>query len=139
HRFKVKPLTQTPEAESDANFSPDGKRIAFLRSGQLWTMSADGTDAKAVVKDVQVFDYDWSPDSKYFAFARSDGSYASEIYIAPSTGGEAKNVSRYATYNADVTWSKAGKKLGFVGQRRSGAGYFVLTLQKPGVPGLTLP
>src|SRR5207248_10006412 len=37
------------------------------------------------------------------------------------------------------TWSKAAKKLGFVGQRRSGAGYFVLTLQKPGVPGLTLP
>ncbi|HEX4588967.1 MAG TPA: MdsD protein, partial [Gemmataceae bacterium] len=78
HRFKVKPLTQTPEAESDANFSPDGKRIAYLRSGQLWTMSADGTDAKAVVKDVQVFDYDWSPDGKYFAFARTDGSYASE-------------------------------------------------------------
>ncbi|HEY1380219.1 MAG TPA: MdsD protein, partial [Gemmataceae bacterium] len=36
HRFKVKPLTHTPEAESDATFSPDGKRIAYLRAGQLW-------------------------------------------------------------------------------------------------------
>lgn len=134
HRFKVKALTQTPEAESDAMFSPDGKRIAFLKSGQLWTMNADGTDAKALVKDVQVFDYDWSPDGKYLAFARTDGSYASEIYIIPSAGGEAKNVTRYATYNGDVTWSKSGKRLGFVGQRRSGTTYQILSLQRPSAP-----
>jgi tricorn protease len=133
HRFKVKRLTETPDAESDAKFSPDGKRIAYLRSGQLWTMAADGTDVKTVVKGVQVFDYDWSPDSKYFAFARTDGSYASEIYIVPSTGGEAKNVTHYATFNGDVTWSKTGKKLGFIGQRRSGYLYHVLSLQKPAV------
>jgi tricorn protease len=133
HRFKVKPLTQTPEAESDATFAPDGKRIAYLKSGQLWTMNADGTDAKAIVKEVQVFDYDWSPDGKYLAFARTDGSYASEIYIVPSTGGAATNVTRYATYNGDITWSKSGKKLGFVGQRRGGSLYHVLPLQRPAV------
>jgi tricorn protease len=136
HRFKVKQLTKTPDAESEAMFSPDGKRIAFLRSGQLWTMNADGGDPKAIVKDVQVFDYDWSPDGKYFALARTDGSYASEIYIVPSSGGEAKNVTRYATYNGDVTWSKSGKKIGFVGLRRGGYGYQVLTLQRPAVPSI---
>ena len=136
HRFKVKRLTETPEAESEATFSPDGKRIAYLKSGQLWTMKADGTDAKAVVKDVQVFDYDWSPDSKYIAFARNDGSYASEIYIVPSAGGEAKNVTHYATYNGDITWSKAGKRLGFVGQHRGGHFYHVLRLQKPAMPSI---
>src|SRR5262249_47789118 len=46
NRFKVRPLTQTPEAESEARFAPDGKRIAYLRAGQLWTMNADGSDAK---------------------------------------------------------------------------------------------
>ncbi len=136
HRFKVKRLTQTPDAESDAAFSPDGKRIAYLRSGQLWTMNADGSGTKAVVKDVQVFDYDWSPDGKYFVFARNDGSYASELYIVPSAGGTAKNVTHYATYNGDVTWSKTGKKLGFVGQRRGGSFFHVLNLQKPAVPSI---
>src|SRR5204862_2918389 len=62
NRFKVRALTQTPEAESDPSFAPDGKRIAFLRAGQLWTMNADGSGAKPLVKDVQVFDYTWSPD-----------------------------------------------------------------------------
>jgi tricorn protease len=136
HRFKVKRLTETPDAETDATFSPDGKRIAYVRSGQLWTMNPDGTEQKAVVKDVQVFDYDWSPDGKFFAFARNDGSYASEIYIVPSTGGEAKNVTHYATYNGDITWSKTGKRLGFVGQRRGGNFFHVLSLQKPAVPSI---
>ncbi|HEY1376288.1 MAG TPA: S41 family peptidase, partial [Gemmataceae bacterium] len=89
-----------------------------------------------VVKDVQVFDYDWSPDGKYLAFARTDGSYAGEIYIVPSAGGSATNVTRYATYNGDVTWSRSGKKLGFVGQRRGGTFYHVLALQKPAVPSI---
>jgi tricorn protease len=133
HRFKVKQLSKTPEAESEARFSPDGKRIAYLRAGQLWGMNADGSDPKPIVKDVQVFDFDWSPDGKYFAFARTDGSLASEIYIVPSSGGEPKNVTRYATYNGDVTWSRSGKKLGFIGQRRGGNGYQVLSLQGPAV------
>ncbi len=132
HRFRVKQLTKTSEAESEATFSADGKRIAFLKAGQLWTMAADGRDAKAVVKDVQVFDYTWSPDGKYFAYARSDGSYASEIYVIPSDGSEAgRNVTRYATFNTDVSWSRRGGKIAFVGQRRTGTTMHVLSLQRP--------
>src|SRR5439155_12416781 len=85
-KFKATQLTKTPEAESAASFAPDGKRIAFIRAGQLWTMKPDGGDAKALVRDVQVFDYEWSPDGKWLAYARTDGSYASELYIVPSDG-----------------------------------------------------
>jgi tricorn protease len=130
-KFKVKPLTQTPEAESDASFSPDGKRIAYLRTGQLWTMSTDGSNAKPLVADVQVFDYHWSPDSKWLVYARTDGSYASELYIVPSAGGQPRNVTRYATYNGDVTWSKNGKKIAFISQRRGNPAVHILALQKP--------
>ena len=31
HKFKVKRLTDTPEAEGGLDFSPDGKRVSFLR------------------------------------------------------------------------------------------------------------
>jgi tricorn protease len=135
HRFKTRQLTNTPEAEIGASFSPDGKRIAFLRAGKLWTMNPDGTDQKVLVSDVQVFDYDWSPDSKWIVYARVDGSFASELYIIPSTGGPAKNVTRYATYNGDVSWSSTGQKLGFVSQRRGGPTMCVLSLQKPAIAG----
>ena len=32
------------------SFAPDGKRVAFLRAGKLWTMNPDGTDEKVLVE-----------------------------------------------------------------------------------------
>src|SRR4029450_9514733 len=65
HKFKTKRLTGTPAAESMPTFSPKGDRIAFLRSGKLWTMKPDGTDQKGLVADKKVIDYEWSPDGKW--------------------------------------------------------------------------
>ena len=140
HRFKIKPLTSTPAAETAVEFSPDGKRVAFLRDGKLCTMNPDGNDLKEVVSDGYVFDYQWSPDSKWLCCAKQDGSFASELYIVPATGPTAKdpvrNVTRYATYNGGVTWSKTGHKLAFIGQRRQGQGSVcVLSLQRPAAAG----
>ncbi|HXG12942.1 MAG TPA: S41 family peptidase [Gemmataceae bacterium] len=136
HQFKVTRLTDTSDPEHGASFSPDGKRIAFLRAGKLWTMHPDGSNAKVLVNETQVFDYEWSPDSKWIAFARADGSFASELYIVPADGSEPpRNVTRHATYNGDVSWSADGKKLGFISQRRRGPGMFILALQKPAAAG----
>ena len=137
HKFKVRRLTDTPEEESSATFSPRGDRIAFVRTGQLWTMKPDGTGQTVLVKDKQVFDYDWSPDGKYVAFARMDGSFASELYVVPADGSAPpKNVTRYATYNGDVTWSQTNGRLAFVAQRQGSYAVHVLPLQKPGGGGL---
>ncbi len=129
-RTKTKPLTTTPEAEMGPSFSPDGTRIAFLRSGKLFTMKADGTDTKALVDQQQVYDYDWSPDGKWVVYSRADGSFSSEVYITPLDGSKPPvNVTRYATVNADVNW--AGNKISFMSQRRGSMGLYVLNLQKP--------
>jgi tricorn protease len=137
-KFKVKQLTNTPEAEMGLNFSPDGKRISFLRAGKLWTMRPDGSDAKPVVNQTMVIDYEWSPDSKWLAYARLDGSFASELYIVPADGptaaDPARNVTHYATFNAGVTWSKQGNRLAFLSERRGDQGMYVLDLQKPAAP-----
>src|SRR5262249_50266373 len=84
------------------------------------TMNPDGTDVKTLVKEPRVIDYEWSPDSQWIAYARLDGSFASEIYIIPATGATAKdpvrNVTRYATFNAGISWAKNGK-LAFLSDR----------------------
>jgi tricorn protease len=135
-KFKVKRITDSPEAEIGVNFAPSGKRVAFVRSGKLWTMNPDGTDPKTLVNDVQVIDYEWSPDSKWIVYARMDGSFASELYIIPSDGGAApRNITRYATFNAGVTWSTRGHKLAFISQRRQQPAMYVLSLQKPSASG----
>jgi tricorn protease len=136
HKFKTKRLTDTPEGELNPQFSPKGDRVAFIRSGKLWTMKPDGTDQKVLAGDAQVFDYDWSPDGKMVVYARMDGSFASELFIVPSDGSAPpKNVTRYATYNGDVSWSHTGNKIGFIAQRRGLYSPHVLNLQKPGTPG----
>jgi tricorn protease len=139
HRFKVRQLTNTADAEFGPQFSPDGKRISFLRSGKLFTMNPDGSDLKTVVNQGELFDYEWSPDSKWLCYARQDGSFASELYIIPASGATkenpVRNVTRFATYNGGVTWSKTGNKLAFVSQRRSKLyTACVLSLQKPAAP-----
>ena len=42
----VKPvlLTSSQKGESDPSWIEGGKKIAFLRDGQLWKMNADGTE-----------------------------------------------------------------------------------------------
>lgn len=133
-RTKTKALTTTPEAETGAFFTPDGNRIAFIRNGKLLTMKNDGTDIKVLVDQQQIFDYDWSPDGKWIVYSRADGSFSSELYIQPLDGSKpAVNVTRYATFNADVNW--VGNKISFLSQRRTGSnnstGVYVLNLQKP--------
>lgn len=138
HKFKTTKLTDTPDEETGISFSPKGETVAFLRGGKLWTMKADGSNAKIAIDDVQVMDYDWSPDGKYFVYAKMDGSFASEIYIVPVDGSQpARNVSRYATYNGDVTWSGAGGKIAFLSQRRGTFAMHVLSLFKPTADGST--
>jgi tricorn protease len=136
HKFKVEQLTSTPEGEVAPTFSPKGDRIAFLRSGKLWTMNPDGADQKVLVHEAQVFGYDWSPDGRWIVYSRTDGSFASELYIVSADGATGpRNVTRYATYNGDVSWSSTGNKIGFISQRRGTYAPHVLSLQKPGLPG----
>lgn len=138
HKFKVKRLTDTPEEETQAAFNSKGDRIAFIRSGKLWSMKANGTDVKPLYDNTQVFDYDWSPDGKHVVVARNDGFYASELYLVTVDGSEpTRNITRYATYNGDVSWSNTGGKIGFIGYRNKYYAPHVLSLQRPASSGST--
>jgi tricorn protease len=146
HTFNVKRLTNSREPEMGLSFSPDGSRVAFIRSGRLRTMKPDGSDPKAVIDQPFVFDYEWSPDGKWFVIARRDASFGSELYLVPSTGptadSPARNITRYATYNGGVTWSADGRTLAFLSERGlggTGTHPYVLSLRKPAAPGVDKP
>ena len=100
-------LTRTPEAERIARFSPDGRKLAFVRANDLWVidlatktetrLTADGSPsllngALSWVYWEEVFNHDeagywWSPDSGAIAFLKTDESPVSEVVftdIAPA-------------------------------------------------------
>jgi dipeptidyl aminopeptidase/acylaminoacyl peptidase len=65
-------LTHSPDGESQAKWSPDGKYISFvsarggLTGGQIWLMDRRGGEAKQLtdLKKGDLQDYAWSPDGK---------------------------------------------------------------------------
>ncbi|SDS70125.1 serine hydrolase [Microlunatus soli] len=72
------------EADSDPQFSPDGSRILFLRSGdagpQLWLITTDGTDERRLTEP-DLFPYGvasatWSPDGSRIAVIAAVGVHS---------------------------------------------------------------
>lgn len=41
-------LTNNPAVDSGPAFSPDGRRIAFIRNGDIWLMNPDGSDQRSI-------------------------------------------------------------------------------------------
>ncbi len=42
------PLKNSEKNETDPKFSPDGKKIAFIRDGKIWTCNYDGSDDELI-------------------------------------------------------------------------------------------
>jgi hypothetical protein len=92
-------LTVTPGNDVDPSFSPDGRRIAFVRNGrELRVIRPDGTGERqvhAVPAGEAVGNPLWSPDGRWIAFGgtrglwlvRPDGSEAHPISANCSAGG----------------------------------------------------
>lgn len=65
-------LTKDAESESDAAWIDGGKKIAFLREGQVWSMNADGTGRKKLTNDaIDIEGFKFSPDEKHVILIKS--------------------------------------------------------------------
>ncbi|MFI5491651.1 hypothetical protein [Actinoplanes sp. NPDC051859] len=69
---------------SRPQWAPDGKSIALLKAGQLWTMKADGS-AKRRVSTRVAAGASWSPDGKFLAFASLSCSGGPGVYKISAT------------------------------------------------------
>ena len=70
----VKPtqLTVDAESETDATWIEGGKKIAFLRGGQLWKMNPDGTErVKLSSSKIEIEGFKFSPDGKRVLLIKS--------------------------------------------------------------------
>src|ERR687886_2261830 len=64
-----KQLTSGASSASEPRWSPDGKALAFVTGGQVWTMDASGGDRRQVTSLSTGADGPvWSPDGKWIAF-----------------------------------------------------------------------
>lgn len=76
----VKPtqLTSDSKSETDVAWIEGGKKIAFLRDGQLWKMNPDGTGrVKLTNSKIDIEGFKFSPDGKKVVLIKSLPSYES--------------------------------------------------------------
>lgn len=112
-------LTDTPTRESEAVWSPDGKRLAFLStrdgSANLYVMEVA---AKTVRRLTTTTGADsnprWSPDGKRIAFLRQGGPEHG-LYVVPSEGGTEKRLVP-GPWVDDPQWSPDSKWIACVRQ-----------------------
>jgi Tol biopolymer transport system component len=90
------------------SWSPDGKRIAFVRDDDtVWVVRADGSGVHRVVgrEHGAVFSpLAWSPDSRRLAFVADD-----VLYVVRENGTGLLRVSRWRA--ANPAWSRDGRSI----------------------------
>jgi tricorn protease len=111
-------LTDSKEEDHRPQFSPDGKRIAFIRgNGELWTMNRDGSGQKRILDGWAEPTYAWSPDGTWIAYSRVDEEFNEDVFIMPVDGGKSVNITQHPDNDFGPVWSDDGRKLGFISRR----------------------
>jgi Tol biopolymer transport system component len=80
-RSNTSRLTRTPEAERSPVWSPDGHRVAYVKSGKIYVKGADGLSEETVLADVNGVPRGWSPDGKYVVYEPREDSSDQRLFL----------------------------------------------------------
>jgi dipeptidyl aminopeptidase/acylaminoacyl peptidase len=126
-------LTASDKPVSDPQWSPDGRRLAFVRDGSIWVIEVDGS------RQIRVTEHPagnsrprWSPDGRRLAFVSRRRGW-SQVWLIeapiPRRGRPASHPKQAEPLPLtptgldvdDFAWAPDGRRLAIVSQRESDA------------------
>jgi len=107
-------LKDASKSITNAELSPDGKRIVFSARGDIFSVPSEEGITRNLTESSDAHDREavWSPDGKYIAYL-SDKSGEYEIYLEAQDGSAepVQLTSNADTYKFTIRWSPDSKKI----------------------------
>src|SRR5947208_2072313 len=109
---------------SDPQLSPAGDEVAYVLTtadrdadenrSAIWVVRAEGEDEpRELTTGEQDTSPRWSPDGRRLAFVSKRGDGPPQVYILPTSGGEARKLTDLPLGAGQPVWSPAGSKVAF--------------------------
>jgi tricorn protease len=107
-----RPAAPTP-ALAEPSLSPDGREIAFVSGGDIWTVAASGGEARLLVAHPAAESRPlWSPDGSALAFV-STRTGNGDIYLLDLRSGQLRRLTFDDGSEALSSWSRDGRWIYF--------------------------
>lgn len=107
----------------DAQIAPDGDRVLFVKKTindknkyvtHLFTVDLEGRLTQWTQGEAGAGNGRWSPDGSQIAFVSGREKPSAQIYVIPTTGGEARKVTSLPEGSlGEIKWSPDGRYLAF--------------------------
>jgi Tol biopolymer transport system component len=114
-------LTRNAVTDGHPVWSPDGRRIAFLRwrdgpTANIYVMNADGSGQRRLTRTPRrQGEPAWSPDGEKIAFTAPAGHLgAADVFVIYADGSGLRNVTHTATTSFDLAWSPDGRQIAYI-------------------------
>ncbi len=115
-------LTTGPEDDSEPAWSPDGRRLVFVRAGPqpvIYVMRDDGQGLRRVTAGASPA---WSPDGARIVFSRRAGRGA-DLYVGRLGGQRIRRLTRTAVAESEPEWSPDGRLVAFARPGQAGGAH----------------
>jgi Tol biopolymer transport system component len=118
-------LTRNAVNDHRPVWSPDGRRIAFVRNrdwqtANIYVMNADGSAQRRLTPTLHRqpggwVELAWSPDWKKIAFVDSAGHLgAPDIFVMNTDGSDLRNLTNTDATSFDFVWSPDGRRIAYL-------------------------
>src|SRR5690606_28992493 len=128
-------LTNSPQDERDAVWSPDGRKLAYAsRQDGNWEIYIYDVQSAATAR--MTFDLSfqgapqWSPDGQWIVYESYQGNNL-DIYIMRVDGSQVERLTDHPGPDYSPAWSPDGRSIAFVSWRDGNQDIFVFSLDDP--------